>query len=682
MNTNWGRPSPLDELRNQSNYFPDMSRSDDGESVNSSNEYTRNQPYMGSNRSMMSFETIQTNERLLDKLELDAEDEALLQQVLKEEEERRKKLEIKQHNGPVICMPASQFPSLRIKGLSASRDLDSKVKGLSLQSLNLKGNLSSSAVEQHYATKSRYSYLAEEDTESELNLDYESSHKALNIYGTRGLQNQTPVKTVNFENNQNHSNKVTDHYQYSIQQNKKQPRENEVQVLFTSKEPNELMGDKTPQKNAKLYHSGSGNSTKTSFTEQGQLSKPKTQSSAESDCSPHLSLKGTGSQEIYTSSPSPVLDDSFLIDISKQPVPAYKAHRKRSTFSLKNLFKSPKSTKSKSSLESRNSLEKSASVQSSVESSPKKRPQNLRKFIFPANPVLHFDPATPRKTPQSVPRKLHHYRSLSDFHKTTSPPVDETLTDKLHDSNAFKPMNKPRRKLSLDSRRPAIPVSSFQTPPHSRNHSGNNLQFSNGRDAGYVLNFAPAGTTTASNPSKQIDLAIQMRNCGKLEESARRLHNACLSNDPTAYLLYGLALRHGYGVPKDYAESFRYIKLATGIKSEEDEVFNVTINPFEIERTNDLPNSVPEPKAPALYECGMAYLKGYGFEDADEQKGLKYLEKAASLGHIDSMCLSATIWSKKTASRRKDVSRAAVWFRLAEKKGAKLVGSDWIHIHK
>lgn len=173
-----------------------------------------------------------------------------------------------------------------------------------------------------------------------------------------------------------------------------------------------------------------------------------------------------------------------------------------------------------------------------------------------------------------------------------------------------------------------------------------------------------------------------MRNRGKLEESARRLRNACQSDDGTAHLLYGLALRHGCGVPKDYKESLHYIKVATGVKSEPEEVFNITVDPFGIEENGSLPQVVPEPMAPALYECGMAYLKGYGVENPDEQKGLKYLEKAAALGHIDSMCLSATIWSKKSAVRKKDVARAAAWFRLAEKRGANLIGSDWIHKDK
>lgn len=679
MNTDWGRPSPLDELRNQSGYFPDLSRYEDTESVNTFQEESRDEPNTGTNRSIISFETVQTNERLLDKLDLNAEDEALLQQALKEEEEKTRSQDIKKHNGPIICMPASKFPSLRSKGLSGSRDLDHNVRELSLQNLNLRGNLSSSAVEQHYAAKSRYSYFAEEDTDSELAgiAGYEASYAQPHAGEQPFSNDQTPRSVVSFENYRLENTRLINQYPQLYKKGIKLGRDNGLQPINTLSKSQELSGDKTPQKGERLYQNGSGNSTKTSFVEVGQLSQPKTHSSLESNSSLNLSAKGREeSQEFYVSTPSPVMNEPSSLEISKQRTPTHKTHSKKPSFSFKNLFKSPRSAKARTPVESRSSFEQS--VQSSVESSPKKRSQNLRKFIFPANPVLHFDPSTPRKTSHMSSRKPHHFRSLSDFHKTSSPSI---TTEKLGDRNALHPLERPRRKLSLDSRRPAVPVSSFQTPPHSRQQSRNNLQFSNmkGED---IIQPSKTGSSPSSNPSSQIDLAIQMRNRGKLKESAKRLHNACLSNDGTAHLLYGLALRHGCGVSKDYKESLRYLKAATGVKSETEEIFDVIVDPFEIERNDSLPQAVPEPFAPALYECGMAYLKGYGLDNPDEQKGLKYLEKAAALGHIDSMCLSATIWSKKSTTRKKDVARAAVWFRLAERRGANLIGSDWIHKEK
>lgn len=94
---------------------------------------------------------------------------------------------------------------------------------------------------------------------------------------------------------------------------------------------------------------------------------------------------------------------------------------------------------------------------------------------------------------------------------------------------------------------------------------------------------------------------------------------------------------------------------ATDIKSFAAEVLDLDINPLNFASMDDIPDIAPEPTAPALYECGMAYLKGLGMDHPDERKGLKFLEKAALLGHVDSMCLSGTIWSK-TSNVKKRIS--------------------------
>lgn len=680
MNADWGRPSPLDELRSRSGYFPDVSRSDDAQSICTYQDGSDHRSLMATNHSMLSFETVQTNDRLLDKLDLSIEDEALLHQALKEEEEKSRAFELKQQqNGPVICMPASQFRSLRMKGLVSPKDVDHNVNKKTLPGVSLKGNLSSSAVEQHYPAKSRYSYLAEEDSDSE--------------YGTAALGKlhlnknvETPSshpRIVNFESYRVENTNYLNQYSQFLPSNERMKRMHAPQQpLVHSSESFVPRNDTAGQRDEKIYRNGSGSSTKTSFVEPGQLSKPKTQSSMESDLSyvsyPRAREK---SQEVLDNTPtksvsSPSIESVFHKELSKEPSPSYKTHKKKSSFSFKNLFKSPMSGKSKTSLDARSSFDDSNHQQSSGENSPKKKSQHLRKFILPANPVLQFEPRTPLGSSKSTKRKAHHFRSLSDFHKMPSPvpQLDASSTEKLGNHK-----HKPRRNLSLDSKRPTLPVSLFNTPTHSRQQSRNHLQF---YDDAEEKDKVSSQDNLKSRSNSQIKAAIRMRDGGQLEESASKLRKACLSNDKTAFLLYGLALRHGCGVPRDYKESFRHIKVAAGVHSEAEEIFKSNVDPFELELNNSMPQVVPEPTAPALYECGIAYLKGYGPDQRNESFGLKYLEKAASLGHIDSMCLSATIWSKKSATRKKDIARAASWFRLAEKRGANLIGSEWIHKDK
>lgn len=128
--------------------------------------------------------------------------------------------------------------------------------------------------------------------------------------------------------------------------------------------------------------------------------------------------------------------------------------------------------------------------------------------------------------------------------------------------------------------------------------------------------------------------------------------------------------------------SLTFIMKATGIDSFQDEVFSRNIDPLQLEENNSIPTKLEEPLVPALHECGISYLKGYGVPDVDEFKGLKFLEKAASLNHVDSMCLCGIIWSQKSPNRKKDINRAAAWFRLADKRGANLIGSEWIYKKK
>ena len=188
---------------------------------------------------------------------------------------------------------------------------------------------------------------------------------------------------------------------------------------------------------------------------------------------------------------------------------------------------------------------------------------------------------------------------------------------------------------------------------------------------------------SGNNNNSLIDSAMDMRNQGKLEASALTLRRACLSGNKTAFLLYGLALRYGCGVHQDLKLSLSYLQKATGITDFNREIYALNIDPFELERTGGVPKRIVEPLVPALYECGIAYLKGYcAGGTVNENKALKYLEKAASLGHVDSMCLCGVIWSQESEFRKRDAARAAAWFRLADKRGATLIGSDWIYKKK
>ncbi|KAG0656005.1 hypothetical protein C6P45_002814 [Maudiozyma exigua] len=73
--------------------------------------------YFNSNASVISYDSILTNERILDKLDLSQDDKLLLQNVLEEERKQSNSIPNNDKDSRIICVPASQFPSLKTKQL-------------------------------------------------------------------------------------------------------------------------------------------------------------------------------------------------------------------------------------------------------------------------------------------------------------------------------------------------------------------------------------------------------------------------------------------------------------------------------------------------------------------------------------------------------------------------------------
>ncbi|SCU84369.1 LAMI_0C07228g1_1 [Lachancea mirantina] len=600
--------SPLDgiELRGQ------RGQNGDGNGAIENNEdelLTRQR-----NVSVSSLDSIKTAERLLDRLDLSAEDEKLLQQALEEE---RLRGGIRKHSiKRVVCLPASGFPSLRADPHSGSSFPNYK----SASAINVVTQLADGQVvgsskvgdaELHYPL-SRYSYLVEEESEEE---DEETFDHLVDIEQFRRI-----------DPNFNHAT-VASH-----------PMVNNLCYTPINKKSGSQISFHTPK--------GSVSSIETRY-----LIKPGTQSSEESV------ISRVQDRAVHSEVPSPV--DQFQTpkksasssSLGEGPPTtpsghsaSHKSHWKQSSFSLKKLFKSPKK-------DSKTSLTKTATTTPvTVPSTPT--------FSFPARHRNSDSKSSPQRRPflwretkhkqfiasKDGPPKLSHVRALSDSNVGThsAPHTSKNVS--------------------------ALPVYS----------SGERHVVRGSPLALKTFNKNDLKTNTPFIQDAAINSAIELMKRGNLKESAGQLKTLCDAGNPTGYLLYGLALRQGSGVTRNLQSSFLCLQRAAGVGNEDIDVFGSDFSPLQLTNTPRIP---PEPLAPALYECGISYLKGLGVS-RDEVKGLKYLEKAASLGHVDSMCLSGTIWSKKSASRKRDIARAAAWFRLADSRGATLIGAEWIYKDK
>lgn len=261
--------------------------------------------------------------------------------------------------------------------------------------------------------------------------------------------------------------------------------------------------------------------------------------------------------------------------------------------------------------------------------------------------------------------------------------LDDPCLDESRQTNAPKPPGVPadqfrslKSRLGKQQSAPALrrmEGSSFR-PTHKHTTSNPLVMTQNGLCETPVSGHTNRRFTSQSLiPEDRVSLAVQLRNTGNAKEASYQLQIAANQGSRDAMLLYGLSLRYGYGVRKDEKASFLWLCRSADLELD----FKFEIDPFDLKKP-DLPAKLPEPLAPALFEVGVSYIRGMG-TDKDELLGIQIVEKAASLGYVDAMCQAGQFWSKKSHHRKKNLHRAAAWFRLAEQFGAKLIGNSWIY---
>ncbi|KAF2151335.1 HCP-like protein [Myriangium duriaei CBS 260.36] len=185
-----------------------------------------------------------------------------------------------------------------------------------------------------------------------------------------------------------------------------------------------------------------------------------------------------------------------------------------------------------------------------------------------------------------------------------------------------------------------------------------------------------SSTTSPRTPAQQADdeaklqRAITLHESGELEDATKlfgELARPSAANSPLAQVLYGLALRHGWGIAIDTPAALQFFSLAAAGAAKQ-----------------------PAAKAElilALFELGNSYRHGWGcavdpraaraYYDAAANLG--YSDKASSLDAGDADALEEAAWCWLTGfGGEKDKRRAAGYLRRAEQLGRKQVGQSWI----
>ncbi|POS75056.1 hypothetical protein DHEL01_v206551 [Diaporthe helianthi] len=190
------------------------------------------------------------------------------------------------------------------------------------------------------------------------------------------------------------------------------------------------------------------------------------------------------------------------------------------------------------------------------------------------------------------------------------------------------------------------------------------------------------GTAVASSPAIDADIqqAIRLHEEGELEESTRLfgiLADPNGANNPLSQVLYGLALRHGWGCEPIPEMAVFYLSAAA--KNAAD------VESLALQAGLKKGGAAKGELVLAIFELANCFRQGWGIDKdpiAAKQPWLiesswQYYETAANLGDTDAMNEVAWCYLEGFGCK-KDKYSAAKYYRLAEKNGNKTLGNSWI----
>ena len=167
---------------------------------------------------------------------------------------------------------------------------------------------------------------------------------------------------------------------------------------------------------------------------------------------------------------------------------------------------------------------------------------------------------------------------------------------------------------------------------------------------------------------------IESHERGNFKESTYHLRIAAKHNLPTAMLLYALACRHGWGMRRNQEEGVQWLRKAADCASLE-------LADDETQTKDGKPTDVLERKtrraqfALSIYELGVSHMNGWGIEQ-DKALALRCFEIAGNWGDADAMAEAGFCYAQG-AGCKKDLKKAAKYYRMAEAKGMSMVGNSW-----
>lgn len=212
--------------------------------------------------------------------------------------------------------------------------------------------------------------------------------------------------------------------------------------------------------------------------------------------------------------------------------------------------------------------------------------------------------------------------------------------------------------------------------PDDKNHASS----ASTRSGSTIKARSPRPPTSAGpdmNAEQHLAKAIQLHEHGSLKESTYHLRIAAKQSLPTAMLLYALACRHGWGMRPNQEEGVQWLRKAADSASLE--IADDESQSREggaggggdaLERKTRRAQF-----ALSIYELGVSHMNGWGIEQ-DKALALRCFEIAGNWGDADALAEAGFCYAQGTGCK-KDLKKAAKYYRMAEAKGISMVGNSW-----
>ncbi|KAL8706741.1 MAG: hypothetical protein Q9201_000266 [Fulgogasparrea decipioides] len=214
------------------------------------------------------------------------------------------------------------------------------------------------------------------------------------------------------------------------------------------------------------------------------------------------------------------------------------------------------------------------------------------------------------------------------------------------------------------------------TPISTDTQSSSSASMRSGSTIKARPNQANASSTMDLTAEDHLAKGIESHELGNFKESTYHFRLAAKANLPTAMLLYALACRHGWGMRPNPTEGVQWLRRAADCASLE------IID--DDDQQKKAGGQVLDPQqqktrraqfALSIYELGVSHMNGWGIEQ-DKALALRCFEIAGNWGDADAMAEAGFCYAQGTGCK-KDLMKAAKWYRMAEQKGMSMVGNSW-----